>query len=289
MQTVYPSSNHAHHAHNNCVHRNIYQLHYDFKDLIYMRKIASTLETTLGLGYGYTRSLIRFVPCVGKIHACNQENDISAVLSCFLVHILWGVTISKTRKLFEKHTSSATGESEEQGALPWCQHYAFPLQPWTALARFVNRGFVNSLPHFFFSTPPDTQLACFLLLALELLYPANALRVFWWITVWKLFSTQKVCDGKIHFWEKITQPPPPTNYFSPLLFKALLLHTLYLPRTSFFLIFCILKIKKEPKILHLFSQNCFVGWIKCCKCFTVPSNRTNLGGIMPSRCQLCCS
>lgn len=108
MQTVYPSSNHAHHAHNNCVHRNIYQLHYDFKDLIYMRKIASTLETTLGLGYGYTHSLIWFVPCVGKTHACNQENDISAVLSCFLVHILWGVTISKTRKLSEKHTSSST-------------------------------------------------------------------------------------------------------------------------------------------------------------------------------------
>lgn len=122
MQTVYPSSNHAHHPHahhphNNCVHRNIYQLHYNFKDLIYMRKIVSALETTLGLDYGYAHNLIRFVTGVDKIHACKGENYVSTVLSCFLVHILRGVMISEPRKLFEKHTSSSTGESKEQGAL----------------------------------------------------------------------------------------------------------------------------------------------------------------------------
>lgn len=41
MQTVYPSVNHAH---DNCVHGNIYQLHYSLEDLIYMKKIVSDLK-----------------------------------------------------------------------------------------------------------------------------------------------------------------------------------------------------------------------------------------------------
>lgn len=41
MQTVYPSINHAH---NNCVHGNIYQLPYSLEYLIYMKKIVSGLK-----------------------------------------------------------------------------------------------------------------------------------------------------------------------------------------------------------------------------------------------------
>lgn len=92
--------------------------------------------------------------------------------------------ISEPSKLFQKHTSSSTGELGEQKALPLYQCSGFPLQPWTVLAKLVNRGFVDS-PHplFFFSTLPDTKLACFLLLALEQLHPADTLRVLYCITV----------------------------------------------------------------------------------------------------------
>lgn len=151
--------------------------------------------------------------------------------------------------MFEKKpTSSSTGESEEQGARPWCQCSGFPLQAWAAPAMFANRGF---------SGLPDAKLTCFLLLALELLYPACVLRAFLWITVRKLFSTQKVSDGKIHFWGKIA-PKKQNNYFPHSFLKSSFCIFCIYPEFPFSLLFfCIPKIKKEPKILHLFSQNCF--------------------------------
>lgn len=90
MQTVYASSNHAHHAHNNCVCRNIHQLHCNFKDLIYMRKTVGVSETRWGLHYGDTHSLMRFgfVSTVDTIHARNWVNDISTVLAWFFVRFV---------------------------------------------------------------------------------------------------------------------------------------------------------------------------------------------------------
>lgn len=64
--------------------------------------------------------------------------------------------ISEPRKLFEKNTSSSTGESEEQGALPWCQVLQLPLQPQTVLAKFVNTGFIDS--HHTHTPPFSSQL-----------------------------------------------------------------------------------------------------------------------------------
>lgn len=142
MQTVYPSSNHAHHAHNNCVHRNIHQLHSSFKDLIYMRKIVGILETLLGLHGGHTCCLIRFVFASGvdTIHAHNWENDVSIVLSCFLVHFVGSGNQSAQKAVWKTHILFRWVWSRQfvlgVGASP------FSMQPWTALVRFITPIFL---------------------------------------------------------------------------------------------------------------------------------------------------
>lgn len=75
--------------------------------------------------------------------------------------------------------------SEKKPLLPpWVSQRSRELAPGVGAlaspAMSVNRGF---------SGPPDAKLACVLFLALELLYPADVLRAFLWITVQKLFST----------------------------------------------------------------------------------------------------
>lgn len=113
----------------------------------------------------------------------------------------------------------------------------------------------------------------------------------WW---WKVSLLGEKQTNPKH--QKKTQTKtlnPLNNSSSPLLHKALHQEPLYLLTTSppprHFL----------PSENQKWAQNftfvfsklfCWTqSWIKSWKYFTIPSNQTHLKGIMPSRCQLCCS
>lgn len=84
--------------------------------------------------------------------------------SCLKKTLLPPQVSQRSRELFPGVSAPASPAASDC-ASKVCQYRVYRLTPHTHTP-------------FFFSTPPHTKLACFLLLALKQLHPADTLRVF---------------------------------------------------------------------------------------------------------------